>query len=629
MRDDLKDRYEDELRYLRAVGSEFGHKYPKIASRLQLERDKCDDPHVERLLEGVAFLAARLQLKLDDDFPEITEALFNSVLPHYVRPIHALSIAEFELDPDQGKLSTGIAVPRESLLLSRPVNGVPARFRTAFDLTLWPVEVANAGFTTPAALKVRAPGAVAALRLELRCLPDVTFASLTTMESLRFHLTGDGGFVGALLEAFGTRLLTVLARPPLPHTTAPGASASGAGARTGPKRETPLELPTSIVQPVGFAANEGVLPYPKRSFLGYRALQEYFALPQKYHFLDIGGFGTLRAAGFSDSVELIFLFGASHGLDQRSLLEDGVGARTFRLGCTPIANLFPLVAEPILLNQRRDEYLVVADARRRLTTSVFSIDHVGLATPGSTEPVPVTPLYAPARFEEKAPRVSWYSRRRPANWRSDGGTDVYLSLVDQSGRTSFPDQDVLTLRCTAFNADLPSQLKFGDAAGDFTLQAGGPFRRISALVKPTPLVQPPLGKAQLWRLVSQLSLTYLSLVDEGPGPLQELLRLHLFDERDRASRQQISGISAVRSLPTVARVVGEHGIAFARGRRVELELDEEQFAGGSPFLFASVIEHFLGLYTSINSFSQLSVRSRQRSGWLREWVPRAGRKPLL
>jgi type VI secretion system protein ImpG len=626
VRDDLKDRYEDELRYLRAVGNEFGHKYPKIAARLQLERDKCDDPHVERLLEGVAFLAARLQLKLDDDFPEITEALFNSVLPHYVRPIPALSIAEFELDPDQGKLTTGFTVPRESLLFSRPVGGVPARFRTAFDLTLWPVEVASAAFTTPAALKVRSPGAVAALRLELRCLPEVTFESLETLETLRVHLTGDGGFVGALLEAFGTRLLQVLARPPV---TAAPAPPSGNGARPGPKRETPLELPTSIVQPVGFAADEGVLPYPKRSFLGYRALQEYFALPQKYHFLDIGGFGALRAAGFSDSVELIFLFGAAHGIDRRSLLEDGVGARTFRLGCTPIANLFPLVAEPILLHQRRDEYLVVADARRRMTTSVFSVDHVGLTTPGSSEPVPVAPLYAPTRFEEGVPRVSWYSRRRPTNWRADGGTDVYLSLVDQSGRMAFPDQDVLTLRCTAFNADLPSQLKFGDPAGDFTLQAGGPFRRIAALIKPTPVVQPPLGKAQLWRLVSQLSLTYLSLVDEGPGPLQELLRLHLFDERDRASRQQISGIAAVRSSPTVARVVGEHGIAFARGRRVELELDEEQFAGGSPYLFASVLEHFLGLYTSINSFSQLAVRTRQRSGWLREWAPRAGRKPLL
>jgi type VI secretion system protein ImpG len=626
MRDDLKERYEDELRFLRATGDEFAKKYPKIAARLQLERDKCDDPHVERLLEGVAFLAARVQLKLDDDFPEITEAFFNAVMPHYVRPIPALSIVEMELDPDQGKLTTGFTIPRESQLFSRPVSGVPARFRTAFDVTLWPIRIADASFTTPAALRVRAPGAVAALRLELRLPPDVPLTALETLDALRLHVTGDGSMVGAILETFGTRLRGVLARPAPPLA---GATTPATGALIGPSRDTLIELPTSIVQPAGFGEHEGVLPYPRRAFLGYRALQEYFVLPQKYQFLDIGGFDVLRAAGFTDSVELIFLFGALEPGDRRSMLEEGIGARTFRLGCTPIANLFPIVAEPVLLDQRRDEYQVVADARRRLTTAVYSVDSVGLTTPGAAEPVPVAPLYAPPRLDERVDRMYWYARHRPAMWRADGGTDLYLSVVDRSGRVVYPDEDSLTLRCTAYNGDLPSQLRFGDPAGDFTLKDGGPVGRITALLKPTPVIHPPLGKAQLWRLVSQLSLTYLSLVDDGPGPLQELLRLYQFDERDRAAQQQISGVLNVKSAPTVARVVGEHGIAFARGRRVEIELDDEQFAGGSPFLFASVLEHFLGLYASINSFSQLAVRSKQRAGWLKEWAPRAGRKPLL
>jgi type VI secretion system protein ImpG len=627
MRDDLKLRYEEELRFLRATGAEFAQKYPKIAARLQLGTEQSDDPHVERLLEGVAFLTARVQLKLDDDFPEITEALFDAVAPHYVRPIPSLAIAELELDPDQGKLASGFTVPRESILLSRPVRGVPARFRTAYDLTLWPITVAAAQVTSPAALKLRAPGITSLLRLELRAQGDLPLSAFEGLDRLRFHLSADGAIVNALLETLGTRLDRVLLRPVPPAPRPPGAPAN-AGPK-GPSADTVLELPASSVRPVGFADDEGLLPAPRRAFRGYRALQEYFALPQKHHFVEVGGLGALRPAGFTDGVELLFLFRGGDPPARRALLEEGVEPRTFRLGCTPIVNLFPLVAEPILLDQRREEYLVVADARRRLTTSIYSVDRVGLSTPGAAEPVPVPPLYAPPRVDEGPRTPHWYTRRRTAEWRADGGTDVYLSLVDRSGRAVWPDEDTLTLRCTAFNGDLPSQLPFGDPTGDFTLQAGGPVSRITALRRPTPVVQPPLGKAQLWRLVSQLSLTYLSLVDEGPGPLQELLRLHQFDERDQAARQQIAGIAAVRSAAATARVVGEHGIAFARGRRVELELDEEQFAGGSPYLFASVLEHFLGLYASLNSFSQLAVRTKQRGGLLHEWAPRAGRKPLL
>ncbi|MCU0635493.1 MAG: type VI secretion system baseplate subunit TssF [Gemmatimonadaceae bacterium] len=624
MRDDLKERYEDELRFLRATGREFAQRYPKIASRLQLEADKCEDPHVERLLEGVAFLAARVQLKLDDDFPEITEAFFNAVMPHYVRPIPALSVVEMELDPDQAKLTTGFTVPRDAQLFSRPVDGAPVRFRTAFDVTLWPLAVTEAAVTTPAAVGLRAPGAVAALRLVIRSTGEVPLHALTGLSSLRLHLAGDGALVGALLEALGAGVRAIYARPVAPATATP------AGA---PRRRTeqapPIELPLDVLQPVGFGEHEGLLPYPRRSFLGYRALQEYFALPQKYHFIDLGGFDLLRGAGFSDGVEFVFLLGALEPGDRRALLEEGVGVRTFRLGCTPVANLFPLVADPILLDQRREEYLVVADARRRLTTSVYAVEEVGLSTPGAAAPLPVAPLYSPQRTDVGAGSLYWYTRRRPATWRTDGGTDLHLALVDRSGRTVHPDEDSLTLRCIAYNGDLASKLRFGDAAGDFTLKDGGPIGRITSLIKPTPVVQPPLGKAQLWRLISQLSLTYLSLVDDGPGPLQELLRLYQFDERDRAAQQQIAGIVGVRSAPAVARVVGEHGIAFARGRRVELDLDDTQFAGGSPYLFAAVLEHFLGLYASINSFSQLSVRLAGRAGWLKEWAPRAGRKPLL
>jgi type VI secretion system protein ImpG len=152
VRDDLLYYYERELAFLRRMGTEFSDRYPKVASRLQLEPDKCEDPHVERLLEGFAFLAARVHLKIDDDFPEITESFLNIVYPHYVRPLPAMWLVEFQLDPEQGKLTTGYRIPRDTLMYSRPVGGVPCKFKSCYDTVLWPVVVSAAQWQTPCLL---------------------------------------------------------------------------------------------------------------------------------------------------------------------------------------------------------------------------------------------------------------------------------------------------------------------------------------------------------------------------------------------------------------------------------------------------------------------------------------------
>src|ERR1700722_9875311 len=196
MRDDLLDYYERELTYIRKMAVQFAARYPKIASRLQLEPDKCEDPHVERILEGFSFLAARIHLKIDDDFPEISEALMSVVYPQFVRPIPSMSIVEFQLDPDKGKVSTGFPIARGSTLYSRPVNGIPCKFRTCYDTTLWPLNVAAAEWKTPDRLQPAIPAAalagtnaVAALRLELQCLPDVLLSKFDAY-SLRVWVNG-------------------------------------------------------------------------------------------------------------------------------------------------------------------------------------------------------------------------------------------------------------------------------------------------------------------------------------------------------------------------------------------------------------------------------------------------------
>lgn len=613
MRDELLDYYEKELTFLRRMGAEFAGQYPKVASRLMLEPTKCDDPHVERLLEGFAFLAARVHLKIDDDFPEITEALLNIIYPHYVRPIPSMSLVEFQLDREQGRLTTGFTIPRGALLYSRPVDGVPCKFQSCYDTTLWPLTVAAAQWQTPDQLRpaVKASDAAAALRVELRCLPGVTFDTLE-LSTLRFHLHGESNLAFTLYELLANNCLRILVRDPTPGS-----------------RVKPVVLPAAALQAAGFGDDEGMIPYPRRSFVAYQLLQEYLAFPAKFLFFDLSGFDAVRAAGFKESAELVFLITPFERSDRRRTLETGVTEQTIRLGCTPVVNLFAQTSEPVLVTQKRQEYPVVADARRRLTTEIFSVDDVVGVAPGRAQPLRFEPFYSYRHGTERGQsQVFWYAKRRASGWRTDGGTDVVLSFADLSARGVSPGVDAVTARLTCYNGDLPSRLPMGGDDGDFELQGGGPIRKIVALVKPTSSVQPPLGKSQLWRLMSQLSLNYLSLVDGGPEALQEILRLHNFGD-SAVAEKHIRGIVAVRSAPAYSRVASEHGLTFARGRRVDMEFDEDQFAGGGVFLFASVLERFLALYASLNSFSVLAARTRQRKETLREWLPRAGRKTLL
>jgi type VI secretion system protein ImpG len=451
---------------------------------------------------------------------------------------------------------------------------------------------------------------VAALRVELNGLADVRFADLE-LDTLRLHIDAEANLTAALYELLCNSCTAVVVRD---LAARPGA--------------TPVVLPGSIVQPVGFKEDEGLLPHARRSFLGYRLLQEYFAFQEKFSFLDVGGFDRVRAAGFGQRIELIFLISAFERSDRRAILESGVNADTIRLGCTPIINLFPLTSEPVPLTQRQQEYIVVPDARRRAVTSIYSVDEVVAVTPGAAEPLRFEPFYSFRHGREDGGQLFWHARRRPTAWSRDEGTDVYLSFVDSSSRMVHPDMDAVTARLTCYNADLPSRLPFGDARGDFEMPGGGPITRIVTLVKPTAVVQPPLGKPQLWRLISQLSLNYISLEEGGAESIRELLRLHNIAET-RSAEKQIEGIHAVRSQPMHARIASEHGITFARGHRVEIDFDEDLFAGGGVYLLASVLERFLGLYVSMNSFCVLAARSLQRKTLLREWAPRAGRKALL
>lgn len=604
MADELLTYYERELTFLRQMGAEFAAKYPKIATRLLLEADKCEDPHVERLLQGVAFLAARVHHKLDDEFPEITDALLSVLYPHYLAPIPSMGIVQFVLDPDQGKLTSGHRIERGATLYSQPVGGTPCRFRTCYPITLWPIEIASVRLDTPERLGP-APKATAVIRLELRCLGGTTFSDLE-LKQLRFFLNGESSLVYSLYALLFNNTTQVQLRPAADQ-----------------KGLQPITLSPRCLRPVGFGPDEGMLPYTPRSFLGYRLLQEYFSFPDKFLFFDLCELDRAAHDGYKDRMEIAIF------LDKVPQLEQPITPGTFRLGCTPIINLFEQIAEPIRVSHTETEYRVIADVRRQDATEVYAVESVVSTSPELPEPINFQPFYSFKHASDRERQQAfWYATRRPSPRKGDTGTEVYLSLVDLNFKPTLPAVETLTVHATCTNRDLPGKLPFGGERGDFDLEGAAPLSRIRCLTKPTPTIRPPLRRGAQWRLLSHLSLNYLSICEGGREALQEVLKLYDFAD-SAVIRQQIGGITNLTSRRVVGRPASMPWNGFCRGIEVTIEFDEEKYVGSGLFLFASVLEKFLGLYASLNSFSQLIATARQRKEPLKRWPPRAGDQILL
>jgi len=615
MREELLEYYERELTYLRQMGGEFARKYPKVAGRLMLDADRCDDPHVSRLLEGFAFLAARVHRRIDDDFPEICESLTRIIHPGYLRPMPSMTIVECQPDPAQGKKTAGMRIPKGAPLVSKAtVEGLSCRFLTAYDVDLWPFSVASAEWRQPERMQ-RPPRAtvgvqaVAAARLRLRCQRDVVFSGLP-VSRLRFHLAGDASVVYSLYELFAEKCIEIQLRDP--------------------KDEKKLiSLEPGRIRMVGFDREESLLPYVRRSMDGHRLLQEYFAFPEKFLFFDLEGLEPLSEAGFGEEAEIVFLFSSFERTERQQVLELGVNERTFRLSCTPAINLFPQSAEPILLSQTRHEYTIVPDSRHSRVMEIFSIEEVVATNPRLRQSVVLEPMHAYRHQTRNRDDLAfWVASRHQNEFGEREPSVMTISVVDLTGNFTEPEADVLMVKALCTNFDLPSRFQFGSESGDFDLPGYAAAKTVTALRRPTPSIAPSGGKEHFWRLISMLSLNYLSLNEEGRTAMQEILRLHNVSD-STASENQVGSILTMKSSPGFALVDSAYGLIPARGTQVEMEFDEQQFAGSGLYVFAAVLDRFLAGYASMNSFSQLTARSTLRKEAMGKWPPRAGTQALM
>lgn len=620
--------YNRELQYLREVGAEFAKEYPKIAARLGMEGLEVADPYVERLMESFGFLAARVQMKIDAEFPRFTQHLLESIYPGYVAPVPSMAIVRFEPEPAEGSLADGVTIPRGSALRSVLGKGeqTPCEFRTGHDVTLWPIEIAQveymrftgsvAGADLPALPEIRSGKVKAGVRIRLRTAAGTRFDQLA-LDRLALHLTGSEGLPVRLMEQLVANTVRVIVKP---------------AASPAPWHHV---LPASSLRPMGFEDDEALLPPSSRRFSGYRLVNEYFAFPQRYLFVEFGGLaGAVRRAS-GPELDLIVLLDRSD-----PALDESLDESHFTLFCTPAINLFPRRADRIHLNDRDYEHQVLADRTRPMDFEVYEVTEVAGFTEGGARARVFQPFYAV--HDHPADGGAYFTMRRTPRLMSERqatqgprsgymGTEVFIAIVDAREAPFRSDLKQLAPEILCTNRDLPLLLSPGTGKTDFTLVSGAPVRSTRIIAGPTrPRLPLAEGEAS-WRLIGHLALNYLSLSDsderQGAAAIREMLGLY-GDIAEPAVRKQIEGVRTIASRPVLRRVAHEGAGSWVRGVEVDLTCDESAFQGSGVFLLAAVLERFFARYASLNSFTETVLRTVDR-GEIARWPARIGNRTLI
>ncbi|MET0390589.1 MAG: type VI secretion system baseplate subunit TssF [Polyangiales bacterium] len=619
----LLDYYERELRFMREMGAEFAQEYPKIAGRLGLEQLECSDPYVERLLEGFGLLAARVQLKIDSEFPRFTQHLLELLCPHYLAPTPSMAVVQFVPDLLEGGLAAGCDIPINSILRSRLAKSeqTPCEYRTRHPVCLWPVELKRAEYTTLLTelrdIKLdskQRPKAM--LKIQLRVTAGLRFDQLA-LDKLPLFLAGGDEIAQRLYEQLISSSLAIVARTP--KTEREPASVQ-------------VVEQSGCVRALGFDDENALLPYGPRSFQGYRLLHEYFAFPSRYLFVELNGLTPIVRRSRAQELELLIL------LDREDAsLEGIIDAGRLLPYCAPAVNLFPRELDRIHLSDREHEYHVVADRTRPRDLEIYSVQKVvgyGARSVGERE---FLPLYAPHERGEGPPAyytVQRLPRQVSAQARQRGprstyvGSEVYLSLVDGNEGPYRPDLRQLSVSALCTNRDLPLHMTVGQGRSDFALQTGAPVEAVRCVAGPSAPRASHAHGDTAWRLISHLSLNYLSLVNtdaaKGAVALRELLNLYC-DLGDPSIRKQVLGVQSVKPEPVVRPLPGNGQLSFGRGLEITLECDESAFQGSGVFVLASVLERFFAKYVTINSFTETVLKTLQR-GEIMRWPTTTGQR---
>lgn len=622
----LLSYYNTELHHLREMGGEFAAEFPKIASRLGMDSFECADPYVERLLEGFAFLAARVQLKLDAEFPRFTQHLLDMIYPNYLEPTPSMAVVQFQPDLTEGSLNEGFAIKRATALRSQTAKGeqTPCEYRTAHDIKLWPLQIQEAEYVpnlgAVANLGVQyLTGVKAAIRIRLKTTAGLKFNELK-LDVLPVFLRGHGDLPMHLYEQLIGDSLAVCMQP----------------------TEKPYGwqhlVKDHAITRIGFSDEEALLNYSPRSFQGYRLLQEYFAFPERFMFAEFNGFAQALKQCDAEEMDLIVLLKRSH-----AKLINAVDSSQFALFCTPAINLFPKQADPIYIDHKSSEFHIIADRSRPMDFEICQVKEViGIEGGSINEKKEFQPFYQFSDERSHDLRPAYYSLYRQQRLASSKqkrqglrssyiGNEVFITLVDGQSAPYSKDLKQLSIKTLCSNRDLPLLMPLGGGKTDFTMQKGAPVQSIRCLSGPTkPRASNAYGNVN-WSLINHLSMNYLSLIDrndkDGAIAMRSLLKLYS-EYNSPAITNQIEGLLSIQAKDIVRRINTAGPIVFGRGLEITLNFEESAFEGSGVFLIGAVLEKFLTRYVSINSFTETVVKSPDRGEIIR-WPARMGRRKTI
>ncbi|KAF1077359.1 type VI secretion system baseplate subunit TssF [Halodesulfovibrio sp. MK-HDV] len=570
--------FQRELSHLRDLAAEFSKAHPALAPMLAAQST---DPDVERMLEGTAFLSGLVNEKLDDDFPQIVHSLTQLIFPHYLRPIPSTTVIQFT--PKKSLLETS-KVARGTELASREIEGTNCIFTTCYDVELHPLRISDVQ------LEHQREG-TATLRIKL----ELTGAMLENWnpDHLRFHLAGS-------YEEALSRYYMLFHK-----VTQISLQADG---------EEPKYLRPSSLGTVGFDQDEALLPYPTRSFPGYRYLQEYFIQSRKFLFFDLCDLGSWKnKQGRNFEIALT--------IDTKNFEPPQCTLKDFRLFATPAINIFKHSATPIMLDHKRPEYKITPFGGNPTHYQVYSVDRVRGVEQGTAQ----TREYQ--RFEMFNPQTDATPVYTVNSTRSAIGDETVQSLsVAYPINEGLPKKEVISLDIHCTNASLASALQAGDICmGTDTSPELSTFENIS---QPTAPVQPPLEKNVLWRLLSHLYTNFLSIADADK--LRSLIKIYIFtDTKDQ--NKVVANTKRVESIQSVTVTSGDRLVKghLVRGQMIEIVLDREGFAdNGDMYLFGCVLDRFIAGYAAVNCFTRLTViDSLYKEKYT--WPARLGNRPLV
>ncbi|PCH95035.1 MAG: type VI secretion system baseplate subunit TssF [Gammaproteobacteria bacterium] len=615
--------YNQELKFIRETGAEFAKEYPKIAGRIGLDGFDCSDPYVERLLEGFAFLSARIHLKLDASFPKFTQHLMEQLFPTFLQPLPSMLIAQFNPDYDEGSLNEGATIPRHTSLHSLLGKGeqTACEYRTSHQITLWPIKLTKAEYVNAQELATYTTHTSlgytpkSAIMLTLESAPGVKFSEIA-LDSLMLNIRGTESFPLYLFEALFKGFQGLLYK---------------SDSQKWRKQEAATKMTAH-----GYSKEEALSPYCNRQFDGFRLLKEYFAFAKRYLFLSLDNLQVTFKQCNDEKIQLLLL------LDHNDIrLENLISAENFALHCTPAINLFPKRAERINVSRLNNDFHIVPDKLRPLDFEVCSISNIKGFSSGIESTTHFLPLYG-ADESNSDHHNAFYTTSRDTrnlnvNQRKFGhrssyiGTEVYLSLVDPKHAPYSDSLRQLSIDTFCCNRDLPLMMPLGKSKTDFTIETGAPCESVRCIGEPTRPASPLSEGNIAWDLINQLSINFLGINDHDSvsalTKLKTLLSL-MMNKKDHAQNKQIDGIIHLKTSQITSRLPFSGPICFGRGVAIELTIDELAFEGNSVFMLGMVLDQFFAQYVSINSFTQLILNSSNR-GEIYRWPIRIGLRSAI